>query len=203
MVQNAETAGRTESDWVRLSTRYEPARRRITSSAMPATMSPIPTARISRRRRPGTSQRAIAQQRIAGTQIQFATALRPWVTLCAVSRLSARSSVIWAAFGGRLWSRLPRKPNRSPSWTTRGRRSRTTFPLVVSRRGVWSSSTRRTCSCASDDASTNRFCTRGRASSSCAPRSIASRPRPASGAARGWRLSGNRCSSMPATSTFA
>ena len=44
----------------------------------------------------------VAQQRIAGTQIQFATTLSPCVTLCAVSRLSALSRVIWAASGGRL-----------------------------------------------------------------------------------------------------
>ena len=58
IVQNALTAGRTESDDVRWSTRYEPATRRMTSSATPATMSPIAIARTSLRRLPGTSQSA-------------------------------------------------------------------------------------------------------------------------------------------------
>ncbi len=85
MPQNALTAGRTESESVRLSTRYDPARRRITSRATPATIQPIAIARTSLRRRPGTSQSAAAHRSSAGTQIQAATVFSACVRLWAVS----------------------------------------------------------------------------------------------------------------------
>ena len=100
MSQKALTAGRTESESVRLSTRYDPATRRITSSATPATIQPIAMARTSLRRRSGTSQIAAAHRSSAGIQIQVATSFRSCVRLCAVSSWSDWRRTMRPASGG-------------------------------------------------------------------------------------------------------
>ena len=105
--QKASTAGRTESESVRLSTRYDPAIRRMTSSATPATISPIAIARTSLRRRPGTSQSAAAHARSAGIQIQSATLFRSCVRLCAVSSSSDWRSDDAARVGRKLLGDVP------------------------------------------------------------------------------------------------
>ena len=189
MVQNASTAGRTDSEAVRWSTRYDPATRRMIRIATPATISPMLIARTSLRLRPGTSQSATAHASRPGSRSSWR---RPSAPASGSGPCRARPTlrmVIRPASGGRVSETLPRNPKRSPSWTTSGWRSRTTFPPVVSSRVVSPSSTLTTCACASDDAFTKRFWTRGRASSSRAALSIASRESPAIGAASGCRLS--------------